>query len=53
MRFQVYRPALGSSSLNSQLENSIAEFQLAFQGDAENQRALQRFESGHLQLEEY
>ena len=53
MRFQVYRPALGSRSLNTQLENSIAEFQLAFQGDAENQRALKRFESGHLQLEEY
>ena len=53
MRFQVYKPALGSRSLNTQLENSIAEFQLAFQGNAENQRALKRIESGHLQLEEY
>ena len=53
MRFQVYRPALGSPPLNAQLETLIAEFQLAFEGDAENQRALKRIESGHLQLEEY
>ena len=53
MRFQVYRPALGSPSLNAQLETLIAEFQLAFEGDTETQRALERIESGHLQLEEY
>ena len=52
MRFQVYRPELGSPSLNAQLETLIIEFQLAFEGDAENQRALKRIESGHLQLEE-
>ena len=39
MCFQVYRPALGSPSLNTQLETLIAEFQLAFEGNAENQRA--------------
>ena len=49
----MYRPALGSPPLNAQLETLIAEFQLAFEGDAENQRALKRIESGHLQLEEY
>ena len=53
MRFQVYRSALDSPSLNAQLETLVAEFQLAFEGNAENQRALKRFESGHLHLEEY
>ena len=39
MRFQVYRSALDSPSLNAQLETLVAEFQLAFEGNAENQRA--------------
>ena len=53
MCFQVYRSELGSSSLNIQLEALLAEFQLAFEADAENQRALKRIESGHLHLEGY
>ena len=53
MRFQVYRSALDSPSLNAQLETLVAEFQLAFEGNAENRRALKRLESGHLHLEEY
>ena len=53
MRFQVYRPALRSPFLNAQLETLTAEFQLAFEGDAENQRVLKRIDLGHLQLAEY